>query len=454
MPDSNFLSAHNAKHVWHPMAHPREMEQHPPRIIASGEGVYVTDQSGHRVVDAVGGLWNVNLGYSCDPVKQAIADQLARLPYASAFRGTTTPQLIELSERLTHLLAPEGMRRFFFTSGGSDSVEVALRLARQYWKLRGQKDRYKFLALKKGYHGTHFGAASVNGNDRFRRNYEPLLAGCHHLPFPWLYRNPFEERDEARLSRLCLNLIEEEIKFQGPDTIAAFILEPVLGAGGVFVPPEGFVKGVRALCDKYDILLIADEVITGFGRTGAWFGARLWGIQPDMMCLAKAITCGYFPFGAVALNGRIEEAFMSSDEAGGIYSGYTYSCHPVGCAAALAALEVTYRLDVAANAKIVGAHLKQALETLAARTETIGEVRGIGLMLALECVTDKASKTPAPADYMASLLDRAFEAGALLRGSGNVVILSPPLTLALAEADAIVQAIASAFAGTKLEPGR
>ena len=445
MTDPDFLDAHNARHVWHPMAHPREMEQVPPRVIAAAEGVHVTDHRGHRAIDAVGGLWNVNLGYSSAPVKRAIAAQLDVLPYASAFRGGTNPPLIELSEQLVRWLEPEGMRRFAFTAGGSDSVEVALRLARQYWKIVGQKDRTKFLAFRKGYHGTHFGAASVNGNDRFRRPYEPLLPGCFHVPFPWPYRNPFGETDPAKLARICLGLLEEEIRFQGADTIAAFIFEPVLGAGGVFVPPEGFVRDVVALCRKHGILTIADEVITGFGRTGSWFGSRLWGVQPDLMCFAKAITSAYFPFGAVGVGERVEQAFMQADAAGGIYSGYTYSGHPVGCAAAIAALAETRRLGLASNAGRVGTVLKAGLESLAAGCPSIGEVRGIGLMLALECVADRDTKAPADAAFMARLADGAWDAGALIRTSGNVAILSPPLVIDEADAARIVDALAAGF---------
>jgi putrescine aminotransferase len=445
MNDPTFLEAHNARHVWHPMAHPREMEQQPPKIIASADGVHVVDHRGHRAIDAVGGLWNVNLGYSSEPVKRAIAAQLEVLPYASAFRGTTNAPLIELSETLVRWLEPEGMKRFAFTAGGSDSVELSLRLARQYWKLRGQKDRYKFLAFRKGYHGTHFGAASVNGNDRFRRQYEPLLPGCFHVPFPWTYRNPLGESDPQRLAQMCLGLLEDEIKFQGADTIAAFIFEPVLGAGGVFVPPEGFIAEVAALCRRHDILLIADEVITGFGRAGDWFGSRLWGVQPDLMCFAKAITSAYFPFGAVGIGGRVEEAFMSADAAGGIYSGYTYSGHPVGCAAALAALAETKRLDLAGRAARIGTVLKDGLTALAAQVPEIGEVRGIGMMLALECVADRATRVPMPAPFMTRLLDATFEAGALVRVSGNALILSPPLVLDAEQARQVLGAIATGF---------
>ncbi len=247
MHDSNFLKEHNARQFWSPMAHPAEMQAQPPRIITKGNGARVTDIDGHTVLDAVGGLWNVNLGYSCNPIKQAIAEQLDELPYYSSFRGTTNGPAIALAAELMDWFAPEGMARAFFTSGGSDSVETALRLARQYWKIRGQRDRTKFIALKKGYHGTHFGGASVNGNANFRRNYEPMLPGCFHTPAPFAYRNPFSETNPERLAQLCAAAIDDEIAFQGADTVAAFIMEPVLGAGGVIVPPTTFMPLVRTI---------------------------------------------------------------------------------------------------------------------------------------------------------------------------------------------------------------
>ncbi|MBT5919580.1 MAG: aminotransferase class III-fold pyridoxal phosphate-dependent enzyme, partial [Alphaproteobacteria bacterium] len=259
MRDTNFLIENNARHMWHPMAHPAEMQAVPPKVITAGEGVHVTDVEGQKTLDAVGGLWNVNLGYSCQPVKDAIRDQLAELPYYSAFRGTSTGPAIELSYELRQWFEEDGLTRSFFTSGGSDSVETALRLARQYHKIRGDRDRTKFLSLKKGYHGTHFGGASVNGNANFRRNYEPMLAGCFQIACPHIYRNPFGETDPAKLALLCAAALEDEIAFQGPDTIAAFIMEPVLGAGGVIPPHESFMPLVRDICDRNGILLIADE---------------------------------------------------------------------------------------------------------------------------------------------------------------------------------------------------
>ena len=452
---SNFLRENNARQVWHPMAHPNEMEATPPRIIVSGEGVYVTDIDGRRAVDAVGGLWNVNLGYSNEAIKQAIAEQLAELPYYSAFRGTTHPRMIELGHRLIEILKPEGARRAFFTSGGSDSVESALRIVRQYWKVRGQADRVKFLALKRGYHGTHFGAASVNGNSNFRRAYEPLLPGVHHLPTPFPYRNQFNEEKPARLAELCLAAIEEEIKFQGADTIAAFIAEPVQGAGGVIVFPDGYFASLKALLDRHDIPLIADEVVTAFGRAGAWFGVRLDGVKPDVMCIAKAITSGYFPFGACVVGEKIESAFKANRDAlGAIYHGYTYSGHPVGCAAALACLDETFARDLPGNARTQGDYLLEAFGVLARKHEVLGDVRGKGLMLGLELVADRTTKMPAGKNYMNAIAARSYDAGAMIRTSGNVIILSPPLILTREEAKQIVEAVGAAIESTGMSPAQ
>lgn len=443
MKDSNFLKENNARHMWHPMAHPADSLANPPAIVTKASGVRITDVDGHETIDAVGGLWNVNLGFSCQPVKDAISAQLDALPYYSTFRGTTNDAVIELSYMLREFFAPDGLTRAFFTSGGSDSVEVALRLARQYHKVRGENARTKFLSLKKGYHGTHFGGASVNGNANFRTNYEPLLAGCHHIPAPYTYRNPFNETDPAKLAQLCLAALEDEIAFQGANTIAAFIMEPVLGAGGVIPPHESFMPGVRDICDRNGILLIADEVITAFGRTGSWSGSRHWAVQPDMMATAKAITNGYFPFGAVMLSDKVVETF-EQDQTGmaNIGTGYTYSGHPVGAAAAMACLAETERLKVHENAAARGAELFAGLQDLAQKHDIIGDVRGgHGLMCALELVADRAQKTPIDKQTIARIHEATYRDGVMVRVSGPNVILSPPLILTAKDTTKIVSAI-------------
>lgn len=448
MKDTNFLKENNGRHFWQPMTHPADSQANPPVMIVEGQGVQIRDVDGHESVDAVGGLWNVNLGFSCEPIKAAITEQLDRLPYYSTFRGTTNDAAVELSWMLREFFAPEGMARCFYTSGGSDSVETALRLARQYHKVRGEAGRTKFLSLKKGYHGTHTLGASVNGNANFRTNYEPMMPGCFHIPAPYTYRNPFNETDPERLAQLCLAALEDEIAFQGAGTIAAFIMEPVLGAGGVIPPHESFMPGVRAICDKHGILLIADEVITGFGRTGDWSGSRHWGVQPDMMCIAKAITNGYFPFGAVMLNDKVAEVF-EGDTSGtaNVGTGYTYSGHPVGAAAAIACLAETQRLNVKDNARDRGAELYAGLQALMERYEVIGDVRGgHGLMCALELVSDRATKTPIDKGTINKVYETAYQSGAMVRVSGPNVILSPALVLTSDDVQVILSALDAGFA--------
>ena len=445
MKDSNFLIENNARYLWHPMTSPEDSQANPPKIIVEAEGVRIRDHEGRDLVDAVGGLWNVNLGYSCQPVKNAIAAQLDRMPYYSTFRGATNDAAIELSYELAEFFAPDGLSRAFFTSGGSDSVETALRLARQYHKLKGAPGRVKFLSLKKGYHGTHMGGASVNGNANFRTAYEPLLPGCYHIPAPYTYRNPFNETDPARLAQLCAAALEDEIAFQGAETIAAMIMEPVLGAGGVIPPHASFAPMVREICDRHGILLITDEVITAYGRTGAWSGARLWGIQPDLMCTAKAITNGYFPFGAVMIGDMMIEAFEENPSAK-IGHGYTYSGHPVGAAAALACLAETKRLNVIENAAARGTQLFDGVKALMEKYDSIGDVRGgHGLMTAIEVVSDRATKAADPATAM-KVFDTAYQAGAMVRVSGPNIILSPPLVLTESDANVILSALDAGFA--------
>jgi len=430
MKDSNFLKEHNGRLMWHPMTSPQDSIDNPPKIITGSDGVTITDVDGHSAVDGVGGLWNVNLGYSCQPVKDAMTAQLDKLPYYSTFRGTSNDVAIELSYELNKFFEPDGMSRAFFTSGGSDSVETALRLARQYHKLSGEAGRTKFLSLKKGYHGTHIGGASVNGNTNFRTAYEPLLPGCFHIPAPYTYRNPFNETDPEKLAQLCVQALEDEIAFQGAGTIAAMIMEPILGAGGV----------------RNGILLITDEVITAYGRTGAWSGARLWGIQPDMMCTAKAITNGYFPFGALMLGHRMVDVFENNPDAK-IGHGYTYSGHPVGAAAALACLVETKRLNVIENAAARGDQLFAGCQALMEKYDIIGDVRGgHGLMTAIEMVSDRTSKKPIDAATASTVQEVAYQNGAMVRVSGPNLILSPPLVVTQNDCNILLSAIDAGFA--------
>lgn len=442
------LKAANAKYLWHPMAHPQGMREQPPDIIARGEGSWIWDIDGHRMVDGVGGLWSANLGFGRREIRDAITAQLDELAFYNTFRGTTHPRAIELSTRLVKLMEPDGVAAVLFGNGGSDAVETALKIARQYWKLQGQADRVKFIALRQGYHGVHFGGASVNGNTNFRRAYEPLLPGCFHVDTPWLYRNPYTE-DPERLAEICAELLDREITFQSADTVAAFIAEPVQGAGGVIVPPANYWPLIRKVCDKHGVLLIADEVVTGFGRTGHLFGTRMWGVKADLWCLAKGISSGYLPLGATAIGSRVAEGFLKGDAGlGSIGHGYTYSGHPVAAAAGLATLDILEREDVVGNAARQGEHLMARLRDIASRSRLVGDVRGVGLMVCLELVADQGKKTPLPrgAKEVTAVARSAYRRGAMVRTSGSNIIMSPALTISREEIDALCDALDGAFA--------
>ena len=441
------LKQANARHLLHPMAHPKSMLETPPDIIVRGEGSWIWDVDGHRMVDGVAGLWSVNLGFGRREIRDAVVAQMDELAYYNIFRGTTHARAIELAERVATMMRPDGVEAVYFSSGGSDAVESALKLARQYWKIRGQQDRTKFISLRQGYHGVHFGGMSVNGNTNFRRAYEPLLPGCFHVDTPWLYRNPYSE-DPLRLGEICAELLEREIVFQSPDTVAAFIAEPVQGAGGVIVPPPNYWPLVRKICDKHGVLLIADEVVTGFGRTGHLFGTRLWGVQADIWCLAKGISSGYVPLGATAVSGKVARAFSEADASlGAVAHGHTYSGHPVAAAAALATLDIIEREDVVGNVVRLGPHFMERLQGLQARHALIGDVRGIGLMACLELVADRATKATLPrgAKQVTQVAREAYRRGAMIRTSGPNIILSPALTISREQIDLLCDALDGAF---------
>jgi adenosylmethionine-8-amino-7-oxononanoate aminotransferase len=442
----NSVRQANAQHMLHPMIDPKAVAAAPPLIIDRAQGVHVFDIDGKRYLDTVASLWNVNIGHGRPELKAAITAQLDKLAYYSTFQNTSNPPAIELSARLMQMFAPEKMKKVLFSSGGSDAVETALKLARQYWQLKGRAQRSKFISLKWGYHGVHFGGASLNGNPLFRTAYEPLLPGCFQVESPYLYRNPWGETDPARLARLCADELDRAIQYQGPDTVAAFVAEPVQGAGGVIVPHESYWPLLRAVCDKHSVLLISDEVVTGFGRIGAMCGARAFGVAPDMMAMAKGINSGYVPLGATLLNERVASAFEQPGVPAALMHGYTYSGHALACAAANANLDIVAREDLAGNAARVGALLNARLQEFM-RYPHVGDVRGLGLMSALELVEDRAGKAPlmVATPYAQALVNEARTQGAIIRVQGNRLILSPPLVFTPADVDEAVRILHIAF---------
>ena len=445
------LKQDNAQYLFHPMAHPKAMQQNRPDIIVRGEGCWVWDVDGHKMIDGVAGLWSSNLGHSNKAVRDAIVAQLDELPFYNTFRGTSHPRAIELSTRLVKMMAPDDVASVMFSNGGSDAVEGALKISRQYWKLKGQPERTKFISLKQGYHGVHYGGMSVNGLGNIRRAYEPLLPGCFHVDTPWPYHNPYTD-DPIELGKICANLLEREIQFQGADTVAAFIAEPIQGSAGVIVPPLNYWPLVREVCDRNNVLLIADEVVTGFGRSGAMFGTRLWGVKADIWCLAKGISSGYVPMGATALGRKVADGFLSDTTGQGtIAHGYTYSGHPVAAAAALATLDEIEKRDIPTNAARVGGHFQARMAEFVHRFSIVGDVRGRGLMVGVEMVSDKAKRTPMQrsSDIPQRLAREAYQRGAMVRISGPNMILSPPLVMTVEEVDHLVDILEASFAAVE-----
>ena len=317
-------------------------------------------------------------------------------------------------------------------------------MARQYWKNRGLHGKYKFISRQNAYHGVTFGALSATGVPANRRKFEPLVPGFRHIPEPNCYRNAFGPNlSEEEVSIAAADALRRAIEFEGPETVAAFIAEPVQGAGGVIVPPESYLRRCREICTTYNVLFIADEVITGFGRTGSWFGSRTYGIQPDIMCFAKGITSGYIPMGATLCSNQIYEAFLGTPGDGKEFRhGNTYSGHATAAAAAFANLGIVKRENLPDNARKVGAHFLNGLKRLEHHA-IVGDVRGVGLIARVELVADKESKQQLspPGATGAKVQHRAQDLGVIFRNVGDVLTFSPPLILTEAQADDIVDII-------------
>jgi adenosylmethionine-8-amino-7-oxononanoate aminotransferase len=381
-------------------------------------------------------------------MKAAIAKQLDELEFFQIFDGVSHPRAEELATKLVQMTQPENMRRVFLTSGGSDSVEAALRLSRQYHVLSGAPERKKIISLRGSYHGSHFGASTVTGLTAYHRVYEPMVPGVLHVDMPLLYRNPWNCHEPEALVARCIQQLIDAIIYEGPDTIAAIIAEPVSGPSLV-VPPATYWPRLREVCDQYGILLIADEVITGFGRSGCLFGSRGWGVVPDLMCLAKGISSGYIPLGAVMVGARVENAW---DEAGDdpkayIATGVTYAGHPVACAAGLAALDIVEKEDLPGNARIQGEYLLQRLQPFVQKFRCVGDVRGKGLMMTLDLVRDKTTREPVDLalGLQYELATAARRHGVIVRPYGPRITLSPPLIFTKDHCDELVAGLEKAF---------
>ena len=435
------------KHLWHGNLQHRGLDARPPLEVASAEGCYVFDSDGRRYLDAMAGLFCVNVGYGRREIVDAVAAQMAHLAYYPLTQSHGPAA--RLAARLAELL-PRDLSRVFFSNSGSEAVETALKIARQYARrVHPGENRYKIIARHRGYHGFTMGALSATGQSPRRAAFEPLVPGFLHVAPPDHYRCSFCSAQPA-CTLACADEIERVIRMEGPETVAAVIAEPVIGGGGIFPAPDGYLERLRAICDRYGALLIIDEVITGFGRTGKLFGFEHAGIRPDILTFAKGLTSAYLPLGATVASQHIFAAFQGDLDSDAKFAQVsTFGGHPSSCAAGLANLEILTGERLWENAASVGAYLLEKLRSI--QSPWIGEIRARGLLIGLEIVTD-AAKTPLPEARMVKLLREIREAGVLVGrnndsvpGYCNVLILSPPLILSREQADTIAETIAGAL---------
>ena len=428
------------EHLWVYLREPSDMaEKGEPQIFVEGKGCHVTDALGNTYLDAMSGLWLKNVGYGQTEIADAAYQQMLKLTYMPM--GTTTEPAIRLSEKIASI-TPGDLSRCFFTSGGSESVETALKLSRAYFKRIGEPGRIKFISRKESYHGATFGALALGGSALHpKSDYEPLMPGAFHAPQPYFYRCEYGSSTPEECAERCVNAIEDIIKFQGPDSVAAVIAEPVSSPQGAIVPPPNYWPRLREVCDKYGCLLIADEVITGFGRTGKMFACEHWDITPDMMTVAKGITSGYIPMGGAILRKPIADAFIGGPKAA-FRHVITFGGHPVAAAASLKNIEIMEREGMVENSARMGQYLLDGLEELKEKHPIIGDARGLGLMCGLEFVKDRQTKEqfPADADLGPRLTQGFADERVLLRG-GDVMNIMPPLCVTAGEIEQLVATI-------------
>ncbi len=430
------IQASDALHHWHPFTDTAELAERGTRVITSAQGCWLTTNDGERLLDGMAGLWCVNVGYGREEIVEAVARQMRQLPYYNTFFQCTHPLATEFAEALTEV-APAQMNRVFFTNSGSESNDTVFRLARVYWDALGKPSKKMFISRRNGYHGSTVAAASLGGMKPMHGQSGLPIAGIHHIPQPYWFGEGGDSDPEAfGLARA--RELEKAIDVLGADNICAFIAEPIQGAGGVVIPPDSYWPEIVRICRERDILIVADEVICGFGRTGHWFGSDLYGIPADLMPIAKGMTSGYIPMGGVFISDRVAGPVM--EHAGEFYHGYTYSGHPAACAAGLANLRILREEKLPERvATDIGPYLATAWARLADHP-LVGEARTRGLLGALELVADKATRRrfPEPGRTGGRCRDLSVKHGLVMRAVGDSMIISPPLVISREEVDELV----------------
>lgn len=449
----NTPEARDIAHHFHGYTNARRHQQVGPMIIERGEGIHVFDNAGKRYIEGLSGLWSVGVGFNEPRLVKAIAAQAGKLPFYHNFGHKSHEPAIDLAEQLI-AIAPVPMSKVFYTNSGSEANDTVLKMVWYRSNALGKPEKKKVIARNRGYHGVTIASASLTGLPFNHRSFDLPIAGVLHTTAPHYWREGRDGESEEAFATRCAEDLEALILREGPDTIAAFWAEPVMGAGGVVVPPAGYFQKIQSVLDKYDILFVADEVICGFGRTGQMFGSTTYGIRPDVMVMSKQITSSYVPFSAIMMNDRFFDPI--ADESNKISTfghGYTAGGHPLGAAVALENLAIIQERDLVSNAREVGAYFRGHLEALMDHP-LVGEVRGVGLIAAMEFVEDKVAKTVETPGRLGGLMNAAMQRNGLIsRNMGDAVAFCPPMILTREQADEMLDIIARSLDEVEAEAG-
>jgi putrescine aminotransferase len=422
-------------HLVHPLFHPNDQKD--PFVWVQGQGAILRSADGREFIDGLSGLWNVRAGHGRKELAQAAARQMEQLAFVSGYVGATNVPAVQLAEKLSSLCYPS-IQHFFFTAGGGEANESAFKTARFFWITQGKPEKTKIISRDFAYHGVTMAAMSATGLPAFWPMFGGKLPGFIHIKSPYPYRFVSEEPGVTP-GIAAANLLEKAILAEGPETVAAFIAEPVQGSGGLMVPPDDYFPRIREICNKYDVLFIADEIITGFGRTGRWFGLERYGVEPDIIAFAKGITSGYIPLGGIGFSDRVYKVMEQAPPEKRWMHAFTYSAHPVCCAVGLATIDIYERENLVAEAARKGKKLLDGVRQLAG-LDHVGDVRGIGLLVGLELVEDKATKKAFdPSRKMGERLHKeCCKRGLYSRIRGDIYMLAPPFVTADSDLDRIV----------------
>ena len=449
----NTAEARDIRHHFHGYTNARRHMDVGPLIIEDGEGIYVTDNNGRRYIEGLAGLWSVGVGFRERRLIEAATRQLEKLPFYHNFGHKSHGPAIDLSEKLVEI-APVPMSKVFYTNSGSEANDTVLKMVWYRSNALGKPEKKKVIARNRGYHGVTIAAASLTGLPFNHRSFDLPLDRVLHTTCPHYWKEGRDGESEEQFATRCAEDLDALIQREGPDTVAAFWAEPVMGAGGVVIPPKGYFDKIQAVLAKYDILFVADEVICGFGRTGEMFGSTTYGIRPDVMVMSKQITSSYVPFSAILMNERFFAPIADeSDRISTFGHGYTAGGHPLGAAVALENLAIIQENDLVGNAREVGAHFRARLETLKS-SPLVGEVRGVGLIAAVELVEDKQAKSVRTPGRLGALMNAAMHRNGLIsRNMTDTVAFCPPMIITRQQADDMFEIVARSLAEIEAEVG-